>query len=119
MTAESAVEIAENSAAVQGSRRALLILHELTAAHGARGVGDRYADVWMGIGQRLDQAALARARGGGNDVQGAAAVGHVGEALLNVLHLFAHLLDQHLEANRGLSAYVDRRLWSLAYWLRG
>jgi len=50
----------------------------LARAHGTGGVGDRDANLLVSVGQGLDQAALARARRGGNDVKGAGAVGHVG-----------------------------------------
>ncbi|MNF92363.1 hypothetical protein D3C84_750050 [compost metagenome] len=45
-------------------------------AHAAGGVGDGYADVRLGVDQGLDQAGLAGAGGGGNDVQGAGGGGH-------------------------------------------
>ncbi|MNN77111.1 hypothetical protein D3C81_1935450 [compost metagenome] len=46
-------------------------------AHGARGVGDRHANVRLGVDQGLDQAGLAGAGRSGNDKEGAATVVHV------------------------------------------
>ncbi len=45
-------------------------------AHGAGGVRDRNANLRFAVDQRLDQAGLAGAGGGGNDVEGAGGRGH-------------------------------------------
>ncbi|MCY1456132.1 hypothetical protein D9M71_733300 [compost metagenome] len=45
-------------------------------AHGPGGVRDRHLDAVVGVDQGLDQAGLAGAGRGGNDIKGAAAVIH-------------------------------------------
>ena len=76
------------------------------AARGACGVRDRRLDLAVQLHERLDQAGLASPAGGGHDEE-VSGVFHgvllcpiVVAGLFDVLHLLAHLLDQHLHVHR-------------------
>ena len=80
----------------------------LARARRARRVRDREPDARLALEQRVDErCVLPRARGRDDDEQAAEAGGLcVMRASFDVLHLLAHLLDQHLELERDLRDLV-------------